>query len=453
MPTLRTVTLGCKVNQYETEYLRQGFLRLGYRDAEDGEPADLCIFNTCTVTAQADSECRKILRRLARENPHAEIIVMGCFATKAAEEIRTMPGVGEVLTNKREMGELLARRGLVDIPTGISGFAKRHRAYVKIQDGCVFPCSYCIIPRVRGRLWSRPLREVLDEVVQLVDHGYREIVLTGIHLGLYGQAPEDVDVPHLAGLVEAIITRRSGFRVRLSSLEVNEVTDSLLDLMAAAPDRICPHLHIPLQSGSNRVLQRMRRRADVAYFVERCAQVREKLPTPALTTDVMVGFPGETDEDFEATCGVVETVGFTKVHIFRFSAREGTPAAEFPDQISEKTKKDRARTLEAVAEKSRRQYIASLFGRQLQVLWEDLVGDRGDNSPRWLLGMSDRYIPVKALAGRGKQGELDWVAVEGFDGTFLLDRDLRAVTSSAEMCQNNAGTGRVGCIFDDFPTS
>lgn len=453
MPTLRTVTLGCKVNQYETEYLRQGFLRLGYQDAEEGEPADLCIFNTCTVTAQADSECRKILRRLARENPHAEIIVMGCFATKAAEEIRSLPGVSEVLTDKRQMGDLLARRGLVDIPTGISGFAKRHRAYVKIQDGCIFPCSYCIIPRVRGRLWSRPPREVLDEIIQLVDNGYREIVLTGIHLGLYGHGPEDTDLPHLAGLVEAIIASRSGFRVRLSSLEVNEVTDSLLDLMAASPDRICPHLHIPLQSGSNRVLKRMRRRADVGYFMERCALVREKLPAPALTTDVMVGFPGETDEDFEATCRVVETVGFAKVHIFRFSPREGTPAAEFPDQIPEKTKKDRARTLDAVAERTRRQYVNSLFGRQLQVLWEDLASAPGDNSPQWLLGMSDRYIPVRALASRGKQGELDGVTVEGFDGTFLLDRDLFAVTSPPEMCQNNAQVGCVGCNFDDFPTS
>jgi len=436
MPTLRTVTLGCKVNQYETEYLRQGFLRLGYRDAEEGEPADLCIFNTCTVTYQADSECRKILRRLARQNPKAEIIVMGCFATKATDEIANMPGVSEVLTDKRQMGELLARRGLVDVPTGISGFAKRHRAYVKIQDGCVFPCSYCIIPQVRGGLWSRPEREILDEIARLVDNGYREIVLTGIHLGLYGQGEAEGALPDLAALVEAIVRRREGFRVRLSSLEVNEVTDSLLDLMAAMPDRICPPLHIPLQSGSDRVLKKMRRRADVNYFLERCAAIREKLILPALTTDVMVGFPGETDEDFQATCRVVEKAGFAKVHVFRFSPREGTPAAGFPDQISEKTKKDRASTLDKVAMRTRKQYIASLFGQNLQVLWEDAVVLPNGPSPRWVLGMADRYIPVKSVGGQ--LGELSWVVVGGFDGEFLLDRCLLDTDSNPELCQNRA---------------
>jgi len=438
MPTLRTVTLGCKVNQYETEYLREGFLRLGYRDAEEGEPADLCIFNTCTVTYQADSECRKILRRLARQNPKAEIIVMGCFATKAADEIASMPGVSEVLTDRRQMGELLARRGLVDVPTGIAGFAKRHRAYVKIQDGCVFPCSYCIIPHVRGTLRSRPQNEILDEIARLVDNGYREIVLTGIHLGLYGQGEGEGTLPDLTALVEAVLRHREGFRLRLSSLEVNEVTDSLLDLMAAMPNRICPHLHIPLQSGSDRILKRMRRRADVNYFLERCAVIREKLTLPALTTDVMVGFPGETDGDFQATCQIVESAGFAKVHIFRFSPREGTPAAEFPDQVSEKVKKERANALDEVASKTRKRYIASLFDQKLQVLWEDAVFSPDSPSPRWVLGMADRYIPVRSVAKGGELGKLSRVTVGGFDGEFLLDRRVLEVMSSSELCQNRA---------------
>jgi threonylcarbamoyladenosine tRNA methylthiotransferase MtaB len=452
MPTLRTVTLGCKVNQYETEYLREGFLRMGYREAEDGEPADLCIFNTCTVTSQADSECRKILRRLARENPQAEIIVMGCFATKAPQEIRSLPGVSEVLTNKRQMRELLARRGLVEIPTGVSGFAKRHRAYVKIQDGCTSGCSYCIIPRVRGGLWSRPPREILDEIARLVDSGYREIVLTGIHLGFYGRDQSAADWG-LAPLVEAIITSRSGFRIRLSSLEVNEVDDALLELMGAFPDRICPHLHIPLQSGSDRVLTRMRRRADVGYFLERCACVKEKLSIPALTTDAMVGFPGETDEDFAATCEIVEKVGFAKVHVFRFSPREGTLAAEFPDQIPEKVKKERAVALDDVAAKTRMRYVASLSGKTLQVLWEDVASLQPGASQQSLLGMSDRYIPVRSWADCSKQGELSWVTVAGFDGQFLLDRSICDSTIKSELCQHHVQSASFGCISGDFPTS
>lgn len=453
MPTVRTVTLGCKVNQYETEYLREGFLRLGYRDAEDGEPADLCIFNTCTVTNQADSECRKMLRRLARENPRAEIIVMGCFATRAAEEILQMPGVSEVLTDKRQMRELLARRGLVDVPAGVSGFAKRHRAYVKIQDGCVAACSYCIIPHVRSSLWSRPPREVLDEIARLVDNGYREVVLTGIHLGLYGRNAVDSDSQNLADLIATIVTSRGGFRLRLSSLEVNEVSEDLLELMSAFPDRICPHLHIPLQSGSSSVLRRMRRRADVGHFLERCAQIREKLPIPALTTDVMVGFPGETDEDFAATCEVVEKIGFAKVHIFRFSPRQGTPAAEFPDQISEKLKKERAAILNEVATKTRERYIATLSGRTLQVLWEDVVGGQSVFSPQWLLGMSDRYIPVRSTADSANQGELSWVTVNGFDGQFLLDCRICGPKTPPELGRYHAQPIGFGCNSDNFPTS
>lgn len=420
MPTLRTITLGCKVNQYETEYLRQGFLRLGYKDAEEGHPADLVIFNTCTVTHQADAECRKILRRIPREHPGAEIIVMGCFATKAADEIAAFPGVTEVLTDKRQMRDCLARRGLVEIPTGISFFAKRHRAYVKVQDGCVLPCTYCIIPQVRPGLWSRPLEDILAEVRHLVENGYREVVLTGVHLGLFGRGPRDDKGVDLAQLVARILDVAPEFRVRLSSLEVNEVSDPLIRLMRENLDRICPHLHIPLQSGSSKILSRMRRRADVAYYLRKWERIKESLDRPAITTDVMVGFPGESDADFAETCRVVELVGFAKVHIFRFSPREGTPAAEFPDQVPEHVKKERAAQLEGVAKKARRRYIGELIGSRLQVLWEDLVPGEAVAGTGFVLGMSDRYIPVRAPASVGQIGNLGKVDVVGFDGEFLL---------------------------------
>ncbi|MGQ9913056.1 MAG: tRNA (N(6)-L-threonylcarbamoyladenosine(37)-C(2))-methylthiotransferase MtaB [Thermogutta sp.] len=426
MPTLKTVTLGCKVNQYETEYLRQGFLQLGYRDAEENAPADLYIFNTCTVTHQADAECRKILRRLARENPAGEIIVMGCYATKAADRVRQFPGVSEVVTDKRRMAEVLAKRGLVHVPTGISQFARRHRAYVKVQDGCFLPCSYCIIPQVRPEVWSRPVPEIEDEVRRLIDSGYREVVLTGVHLGLFGHDRPRGERIDLAGLAERLIAVRDGFRIRLSSLEVNEVSDRLVALMTAYPDRVCPHLHIPLQSGSPDVLRRMRRRASMQYFFERCARVQEMLPLPAFSTDAMVGFPGETDADFDATCRAVERIGFVKVHVFRFSAREGTPAADMPDQVPEEIKRERARRLDETAQQSRRRYISRLLDKEVQVLLEDETDLTAPICPNCVLGMSDRYVPAALPAGDGKPGDLVSVRLTGWDGEFLHGSVLAA---------------------------
>jgi len=431
MPTLKTITLGCKVNQYETEYLRQGFLQLGYQDAEENAPADLYIFNTCTVTHQADAECRKILRRLARENPAGEIIVMGCYATKAADQVREFPGVSEVVTDKRRMADVLAKRGLVQVPTGISQFARRHRAYVKVQDGCFLPCSYCIIPQVRPDVWSRPVREIADEVRRLADAGYREVVLTGVHLGLFGHdRPRDERID-LAGLVERLIGVRDGFRIRLSSLEVNEVSDRLVAVMAAHPDRVCPHLHIPLQSGSPAVLRRMRRRASMGYFFDRCGLVQELLPLPALSTDAMVGFPGETEEDFEATCRAVERIGFVKVHVFRFSPREGTPAADMPDQVPEAVKRARGQRLDQTAQQSRRRYISRLLETEVQVLLEDETDLTSPVCPNRVLGMSDRYVPTALPAGAGRPGELISVRLTGWDGEFLHGNAL-ALTGSRE---------------------
>jgi threonylcarbamoyladenosine tRNA methylthiotransferase MtaB len=401
MPTLKTVSLGCKVNQYETEYVRQGLARLGYRAAVDGEAADLCIVNTCTVTARGDAKSRKAIRQLARQHPRAEIIVMGCYATRAAEEVAAMPGVTEVVTDKRQLPELLGRLGLVDLPTGISTFGRRHRAYVKVQDGCRMECSYCIIPSVRPDLLSRPGDDVLDEVRRLVDHGYREIVLTGIHLGHYGIDLTDGRTD-LARLVGRIVELDGEFRLRISSIEAAEVTSELIAVMAGRPDRVCPHLHVSMQSGSDSVLRRMRRRWPVRQFLERCEQIRRSLDRPALTTDVIVGFPGETEDDFAATCRAVEAVGFSKLHVFRFSPRRGTPAADMPDQVPEATKQRRAADLTELGESLRRRYFEGLAGGKLQVLVETSDEDRGG----LLLGTSARYTPVELTGGRESIGRL-----------------------------------------------
>jgi threonylcarbamoyladenosine tRNA methylthiotransferase MtaB len=420
MRTLKTVTLGCKVNQYETEYVRQGLARLGYREAVDGEPADLCIVNTCTVTATAEAKSRKVIRQLARQNPRAEIIVMGCYATRVAEEVAAMAGVVRVITDKRQLPELLSRLGLVDPPTGISTFGGRHRAYVKVQDGCRMPCSYCIIPTVRSVLASRPVGEVLDEIRRLVSRGHREIVLTGIHLGHYGVdlGGQAID---LAGLVGRIVDLEGEFRLRISSIEAAEVTPELIALLAERPDRVCPHLHVSMQSGSDRVLQRMRRRWPVAQFVECCARISQSLDHPALTTDVIVGFPGETQEDFAATCRVVEELGFSKLHVFRFSPRRGTPAAEMPDQVPEVIKRQRAAELAELGESLRRRYFESLAGRKLQVLVETPAPDR----PGWLVGTSGRYTPVELAGG----GELIGRLVTVTAGPVVGDRIRAAAVS------------------------
>jgi len=434
MPILKTVTLGCKVNQYETEHVRQGLLRAGFREAQGDEPADLCVVNTCTVTLESDYKSRKIIRALARDNPRAEIVVMGCYAARAAAELSCLPGVVEVLSDKRQLPQLLARFGLADVPAGISSFGRLHRAYVKVQDGCRMECTYCIIPRVRPALWSRPVGEVLDEVRRLADHGHLEIVLTGIHLGHYG-----LDLPErqpggrridLAWLVRQVLSLEGRWRLRLSSLEAAEITPELIGVMAEHRERVCPHLHIPLQSGSEGVLARMRRRGGIGAVVERCERARRALDDPALTTDVIVGFPGETEAEFQATCRVVEELGFSKLHVFKFSAREGTPAAAMADQVSFPVKQRRAAELAKIGRRLRARYCRSLLVRRLQVLVESPLEDgRG-----MLLGTCERYVPVELPDRPGRLHELVEVVA-----TEALGERLRAGDVLSPRCGGNPG--------------
>lgn len=402
---LKTVTLGCKVNQYETEYVREGLLGIGYTDAEAAQPADLCIVNTCTVTHEGDAKSRQTIRRLARENPDARIVVMGCYATRAPEEVAALPGVSEVVTDKRELPDLLGRFGVVDIPTGISGFTSRRRAYVKVQDGCMLKCSYCIIPSVRPHLTSRPVEHIVAEVERLVANGHREVVLTGIHLGHYGiewnwRKPKSEWI-RLADLVRKLAQLPGEFRIRLSSIEATEVTRELIAVMAEFPDKVCPHLHICLQSGSDAVLRRMRRRWSARHFVDRCQLVKESLDRPALTTDVIVGFPGETDEDFAATEEVVRTVGFSKLHLFSFSARRNTPAATMEGAVPPPLVAQRYAQLRTVEQELHRAYMRSLVGERLQVLLEGAGETAGS-----MLGTACRYVSVELTGQAEERGQL-----------------------------------------------
>ncbi|MEN6449732.1 MAG: tRNA (N(6)-L-threonylcarbamoyladenosine(37)-C(2))-methylthiotransferase MtaB [Thermoguttaceae bacterium] len=421
--TLKAVTLGCRVNQYETEYLRQGFEWLGYREAADGEPIDVCIVNTCSVTAESEAKSRKTIRRWAVAHPESQIIVVGCYAGRAADEVAALPGVVDVVGDKRRLPDLLRRWGLAEPPSGIARFPGRRRAYVKVQDGCSMRCSYCIVPLLRGESWSRPADEVLAEVRCLVDRGHREIVLTGIHLGVYsrerglGTSVPSCD-PHLrlADLVAQITDLRDDFRVRLSSIEASEVTSELIELMARRPERICPHLHLPLQSGSDDVLARMNRRWPAERFIQRCQEIRDALDRPALSTDVIVGFPGETDADFVATCQVVEEVGFSNVHAFRFSPREGTPAAAMPGQVLNRKAQQRARDLARLGRLLRRRYAESLLGRRLQVLVERPVAGRTG----WMAGASQYHVPVAVPGSRELIGQFASVTADRIEDGLLF---------------------------------
>ncbi len=422
---LRTLTLGCKVNQYETEYVREGLLGIGYQDALDDELAELCIVNTCTVTAEGDAKSRQAIRRLARRNPGAKIVVMGCYATRAPSEVAALPGVSQVVTDKRELPDLLGRFGVTDVPTGISGFGRRHRAYVKVQDGCMLRCSFCIIPYVRPHLASRPVEHILDEVRRLVDRGYREVVLTGIHLGHYGvewnrHQPKSRWM-RLSHLLRRIAELPGDFRVRLSSIEATEVTRELIQTMADHPEKVAPHLHISMQSGSDAVLRRMRRRWGSQRFLDRCRLVKERLDRPAITTDIIVGFPGETDREFAETIDLSRAVGFSKIHIFPFSPRRGTPAANMPDQVPKHVQQQRSRELAAVEEELRSAYYRSLIGRSLRVLVETAAPEFSSELGRdsWL-GTSCRYATVELQTAAAHEGRFVDVIANDIRGERII---------------------------------
>jgi len=425
--TIKTFTFGCRVNQYETEYLRQGFEQLGYRPAQNGETPDLCIVNSCAVTAESEAKCRKLVRRLAKAYPATEIILMGCYAARAPEETARLPNVVQVVGDKSALPQLLAERGLSTPPQGIRYFPSRRRAYVKVQDGCQARCSYCIVPLVRPKLTSRPVEEVLCEVRRLLANGHREIVLTGVHLGRYGMEHHTGKAANLTELVRQITNLEGEFRLRLSSIEASEVSPELLHLMTERRARVCPHLHLPLQSGSDAVLRRMNRPWPVRDFVNRCREIQSLLDMPTLSTDILVGFPGETEEDFLATCQVVEEVGFGRLHVFRFSPRPGTPAARMAGQITNRLVHERAERLIELGKRLSAQWLKRFLGRCLRVLVESPLSDRTGR----LLGTSDHYLPVAFPGERNLIGRFVYVLPHKLENGRLLGEQCRRQTSQA----------------------
>jgi len=420
--TCRLITLGCKVNQYETQHAKELLEANGYREAMADERAELCIVNTCTVTNEADAQGRQLIRRLERQNPGAALVVMGCYATREPETLGRLPGVVKVITDKGRLREELREFGVTQDRSLIQRFDGHQRAFVKVQDGCLLNCTFCIIPKVRPVLRSRTLDEIVAEVAQLVENGYREIVLTGIHLGHYGidlsrYKPRE-NWQRLWHLLDRLGEMPGEFRIRLSSLEAAEVRNDLVRAMAANP-RVCPHLHVCLQSGSDRILSLMKRRYRAAGFLERCRRLRSSLAQPAFTTDIIVGFPGETETDFQATCDVVREVGFIQMHVFPFSKRKGTAAAELPESVPHAVVAERRARLAELEREMANRYMHELIGRRLEVLVEGPDPER----PGWVRGTSCRRVRA-AFAGwaPGLIRRLVPVLALEINGSILLAR-------------------------------
>jgi threonylcarbamoyladenosine tRNA methylthiotransferase MtaB len=403
--TCRFITLGCKANQYDTQIVREALTGAGFREARSGESAELCVVNTCTVTHQADADGRYFIRRLARDNPGTRIVVMGCYAARDPQLLRGLPGVAAVIEHPERIAEALRPFGVARVPRGISRFAGHHRGFVKVQDGCILHCTFCIIPQVRPSLRSRSPEDIEAEVRRLVSAGYREVVLTGIHLGHYGvefsKGRPRREWCRLSHLVRRLVQIPGEWRLRLSSLETTEVTDELIDVLANEA-RVCPHLHLCLQSGSDAVLRAMRRRYCVAGFLRRVEQIRNRLDQPAVTTDIIVGFPGETERDFAATLRAGEQAGFSKIHVFPFSPRSGTAAATMPGQLAPGLIRQRKTRLAALESELAARYYRSLVGRSLQVLVERF----SEADPSTAAGTTCRYVPVRFSARPDEEGTL-----------------------------------------------
>jgi threonylcarbamoyladenosine tRNA methylthiotransferase MtaB len=370
-------TLGCKLNQAETELLARELIEAGYELVTHVGQADIYILNTCTVTHTADRKARQRLRQAHRQNPDAIVVATGCYARRAYQELACIDGV-TLVTGSNEKGHLLRlitetrHQDHPDLSEKRTSTLRpsvfRTRTFVKVQDGCDTPCSYCIVPLVRGRETSLPASEVIAEVSRRVADGYLEVVLTGTKIGTYHHNGTD-----LKGLLERILAETDVRRLRLSSLQPQEISPGLLGLLA--DDRLCPHFHLSLQSGSDSVLARMGRRYSAKEYEQTVSLIRESVPDAAITTDIIVGFPGETNEEFKESYCFCQRMEFARIHVFPFSTRSGTKAAKMPGQVDSRTKKQRSDTMLTLAEESARNFRQRFSGRTMPVLWERRTGD------------------------------------------------------------------------------
>lgn len=385
MPCVALTTLGCKVNQYETETMEGLFRQKGYQVVSFDEQADVYVINTCSVTHLGEKKSRQLIRRALRLNPEAVIAVTGCYSQIAAEQVAKIEGVKVILGTRerhkivdlveqaasqgqplQELTNIMQAKEFEDIP--LMELPERTRAFLKIQEGCQNFCTYCIIPYTRGPLRSRNLASVCKEAQKLIEAGFQEIVLTGIHLGAYGRdLPEDIE---LADAVEAILALGGDLqRLRLGSLESIEVSPKLVRLFTA-DKRLCPHLHLPLQAGEDGILQAMHRHYTTRQYKEMMDGLLRAIPDLAISTDVIVGFPGESETSFQQSLAFIETIPFARIHVFPYSRREGTPAASYGGQVEEQVKRQRAQAMQVLADCKADVFHRSFIGRKMPVLWE-----------------------------------------------------------------------------------
>ena len=386
-PKVALDTLGCKLNQAETEFLARQFTEAGYRLVSSADGADVYILNTCTVTHIADRKSRHLLRQAHCRNPGALLIATGCYAQRAPEELAQIEGVDLVLNNgqKPQLLQLLEESGRIGSPARIQGDLTigtgfRTRAFAKVQDGCNSFCSYCIVPLVRGREKSLPVDQVVAEVKHRIVDGYKEVVLTGVKIGSY-----NYNGVNLRELLEHILIETSVTRLRLSSLQPQEISAELIGLWR--DNRLCPHFHLSLQSGSNGVLNRMERRYSVNEYQRAISLIRSMVPEAAITTDIIVGFPGETEEEFEESYQFCRRMGFARIHVFPYSPRQGTQAAQMPRRVGDEVKKQRSQRMLALAEESVRNFRQRFLGKTMMVLFEQ------QSNGVWS-GLTDNYIKV-----------------------------------------------------------
>ena len=427
MHTVAFHTLGCKVNQYDSQAMLEAFLAGGYEQAAFDGPADVYVVNTCTVTGAGDKKSMQAVRRALRNNPQAAMVVAGCLAQRAASDL-LLPGVRLVLGTQRrgEVVRLLQRAldegiALVAVeeltaapfePLAITAHEGHTRAVLKIQEGCDQRCSYCIIPDVRGPVRSRRLADVGAEAERLAAAGFVELVLTGIHLTSYGREMDNGI--SLVDAIRAVHAPQGVRRIRLGSLEPRVITPAFLQALRELP-KVCPHFHLSLQSGSDAVLARMGRRYTAAGFLHACDLLRQAFPQAAVTTDVMTGFPGETEAEFAQTRRVAEQAAFARMHVFPYSERAGTPAAAMPDPVSKALREQRARVLIAQGKQLQRAYLQGLLGGVWQVLIEEPVPERGEG---WMAGYTPEYVRV-TLRG-GEPGAIQKALLTAVEGDGML---------------------------------
>lgn len=442
-------TLGCKVNHYETEAIWQLFKEEGYERTEFESAADVYVINTCTVTNTGDKKSRQVIRRAIRKNPDAVICVTGCYAQTSPAEIMAIPGVDIVVGTQdrvkmleyiekykterqpiNAVGNIMKNRVYeeLDVPS----FTDRTRASLKIQEGCNNFCTFCIIPWARGLMRSRDPQEVIRQAQQLVDAGYKEIVLTGIHTGGYGEDMKDYNLASLLRDLEAEVQGLK--RLRISSIEASQITDEVIDVMRQS-NVVVRHLHIPIQSGSNTVLKRMRRKYTMEFFAERLERLKEALPGLAVTSDVIVGFPGETEEEFMETYNFIKKHKFSELHVFPYSKRTGTPAARMEDQVDEEVKNERVHRLITLSDQLAKEYASQFENEVLEVIPEERFKE--DPESGLFEGYTDNYLKVVFEATEDMIGKIVKVKIDkaGYpynEGKFVkVEEDLPAIREAA----------------------